>query len=52
MTQKDRQEVAFILGQILGILNQIPVDRNTDEKIDALTETIAAFTLKGVKKEK
>lgn len=46
MTQKERQEIAFILGQILGLLNTVPgIDK---DKIDDLAVYVSQFTLKGI----
>lgn len=42
----ERQEIAFILGQILGILNVVPDVPQIP--LDELTDSISKFTLKGI----
>lgn len=46
MSSKDRQELAFILGQIVGILNTVP--GVPTDKLESLMETVSAFTKKGI----
>lgn len=46
MSKAERQEIAFILGQILGLLNTVPgIDK---DKIDDLAVYVSQFTLKGI----